>query len=347
MKAFVLAGGFATRLWPLTEKRAKPLLPLAGVPLLTHLVEKIPRGIPVTVSTNQVFAEEFEKWRAMLRDGPPRHAEEHRSGATMRLEARGGPPQHDANILIEDAGNEDEKLGALGALAKWITEERIDDDVLLLAGDNYVGFSVEAFIKRFTGKPLLAACDIRDREKAKKFGIVMTENEPLPTAGTYRVTGFQEKPESPQSTLVSTGCYVLPVDSLNELVTYAKQKPDNIGGVFEHFLAVGMEVHCASFAGPWFDIGSFEAYLEATSALVSEHVLFGEGALQRECTFSGSVVFGRNSKAARSTLTDVVLFEDCEIEDCVLEHCVIDNGCVLRGVELSGKMLREGTELTR
>ena len=68
MKAFILAGGFATRLWPLTEKRAKPLLPLAGIPLLTHLVEKIPAGIPITVSTNAVFAEDFEKWKKAMSD---------------------------------------------------------------------------------------------------------------------------------------------------------------------------------------------------------------------------------------------------------------------------------------
>ncbi len=62
MKAFILAGGFATRLWPLTEKRAKPLLPLAGVPLVEHLVRDIPEDIPVTISTNAVFKEDFENW---------------------------------------------------------------------------------------------------------------------------------------------------------------------------------------------------------------------------------------------------------------------------------------------
>jgi GTP:adenosylcobinamide-phosphate guanylyltransferase len=66
MHAFILAGGFATRLWPLTEKRAKPLLPLAGKPLLTHLLEKIPRDIPVTVSTNAAFANGFSEWQKMI-----------------------------------------------------------------------------------------------------------------------------------------------------------------------------------------------------------------------------------------------------------------------------------------
>lgn len=329
MKAFILAGGFATRLWPLTEKRAKPLLPLAGVPLLTHLMEKIPAGIPVTVSTNAVFAEDFDSWRSeMLRLRPSDSA------------------QHDVHILIEDAGHEDEKLGALGAVSKWIREENINDDVLLLAGDNYMGFSIASFIERFGGKPLLAAYDIRSKEAAKKFGIVLTESSPN-TSGTIRVTGFQEKPAEPESTLVSTGCYVLPADSLSMLVSYAKEHPDNVGGVFEYFLSKGMEVECVSFAEPWFDIGSFEAYLEATKTLVGENFLLAEGALQKESELNGSIVFGKNSKVARSSLRNVVLFENCEVEDCVLENCIVDDDCILRGVDLSGKMLRAGSHLVR
>jgi len=323
MKAFILAGGFATRLWPLTEKRAKPLLPLAGIPLLTHLVEKIPSGIPITVSTNAVFAGDFEKWKRELK---------------MR--------NQEIRILIEDAGHEDEKLGALGAVAKWVKEENIQDDVLLLAGDNYVGFSITSFIERFGGKPLLAAYDIREQEAAKKFGTVLTETHPN-TSGTIRVNGFEEKPANPKSTLVSTGCYILPGDSLSTLVSYAKDHPDNIGGIFEHFLSMGMEVECVSFAEPWFDIGSFEAYLEATKTLIGENFLLADGALQKESELKGSIVFGKNSKAARSTLTNVVLFENCEVEDCVLENCIVDDDCILRGVDLSGKMLRARTRLIR
>lgn len=323
MHSFILAGGFATRLWPLTEKRAKPLLPLAGLPLLTHLVEKIPAGMPVTVSTNAVFAEDFLKWKA-----------ENRKQKT------------DVSILIEDAGHETEKLGALGAVAKWIIEENIQDDVLLLAGDNYVGFSLRSFIERFSGKPLIAAFDIRDRDAAKKFGTILTKTGETQT-GTFRVTGFEEKPRDPKSTLVSTGCSILPAETLPMLVSYAARHPDNIGGIFEQMLMEGMEITCVPFADPWFDIGSFESYIEATTALVGNRVLTGDEAHIQETTCEGSVVLGKGSKVARSRLHNVVLFENCEVEDCVLENCVIDNDCILRGVDLSGKMLREGTRLVR
>lgn len=353
MQAFILAGGFATRLWPLTEKRAKPLLPLAGKSLLTWLVGKIPEGIPITVSTNAVFAKDFETWRSDV----------------LRLRPAGSAQHDTLEILIEDAGHEDEKLGALGAVAKWIKENSVQDGVLLLAGDNYVGFSLEAFIKEFRGNPLLAAFDIRDEEQAKQLGTVVAEGR--------KVTAFEEKPSRPRSTLVSTGCVVLPASSLAAVTAFAKEKPDNIGGIFEHFLKTGTRVECVAFSEPWFDIGSFEAYLEATKTLVGENVLkvddvelrnhvasptttipqytsilktasHGTEAMRKNGNvFTGSVVLGGGSKVRKSRLHNVVLFENCKIEDCVLEDCIIDDHCVLKGVDLTGKMLRAGTRLLR
>lgn len=347
MQAFVLAGGFATRLWPLTEKRAKPLLPLAGKPLLTWLVEKVPEGIPVTVSTNAVFAKDLEEWRKGIKN-----------------------QELGIKILIEDAGHEDEKLGAVGAVAKWITENNVEDDVLLLAGDNYIGFSLEEFLGEFDGQTtLFAARDIGDREEAKKFGTVIGEfGGREKWHKMYRAKAFEEKPEHPQSLIVSTGCYIFPKDTLNTLVTFAKEHPDNIGGALRHFLDQGILLHYILFQEPWFDIGSFEAYLEATRILVGENVLdlrhpaagpqptipqytsilrTDPQDTDHENTFTGSVVVGQGSRVRRSRLRNVVLFEDCEIEDCILEDCIIDDRCTLMGVDLTGKMLRAGTTLVR
>lgn len=350
MKAFVLAGGFATRLWPLTEKRAKPLLPLAGVPLLTHLVEKIPAGIPITVSTNQIFAEDFKRWKVC-------HGERSRTMTQQGASLDSARDDTSISILIEDAGHEDEKLGALGAVAKWIREENIDDDVLLLAGDNYMGFSIEEFLKEYHGKVIFAAYDLHDKEQAKQFGIVTSDNKIMADFAVKiknqrvfraKANGFEEKPSNPSSTFVSTGCYILPADSLVSLVEYAKDHPDNIGGVLNFFLKEGKEIEYVIFKDiDWFDIGSFNAYLGATKKLVGENFLLGEGAVQKESELTGSIVFGKNSKVARSSLHNVVLFENCEVEDCVLENCIVDDDCILRGVDLSGKMLRAGTILVR
>ncbi len=314
MQSFILAGGFATRLWPLTEKRAKPLLPLAGKPIITHLLEKIPLEIPVTVSTNAVFADAFEEWRAQQK-------------------------RPNLTIMIEDVRADDHKLGALGATAEWIKSVKLDEDVLLLTGDNYCGFSFDAFLKAYVpGTPLLAAYDLHDLERAKSFGTVILEYD------GKNVKAFEEKPAEPKSALVSTGCSVIPRETLPTLLLYAIRKPDNVGGIFEEFLHRHIPVQCFTFSEPWFDIGSFEAYLEATRAIVGEKVI-SDGTIDPQSTCEGSIVIGKGSVVKNSTLRNVVVFENTVIDDCVLEDCIIDNACTLKGIDLTGKMLRAGTTL--
>ncbi len=325
MKAFILAGGFATRLWPLTEKRAKPLLPLAGKPLLSHIVEKLPNNLAITVSTNAAFADGFHDWKKEYTD-------------------------RTIEIVVEQTKSDQEKLGALGAVAQWVDHSNIGDDVLLLTGDNYFGFSFDAFLAAYKeGTPLLAAYDIGDKEKAKSFGIVILKDSPSPAhgGGGRGVGAFEEKPANPKSTLVSTGCSIIPKKHLKLLQEYAHNHPDNVGGIFEEFLRQKIAVDCFTFTEPWFDIGSFEAYLEATRELVGKNILFGESAELKDTVCEGSVVLGKGSRVSGSSLRDCVLFEGCTVTDCVLERCIIDNDSVLSGIDLTGKMLRAGTVLRR
>lgn len=321
MQCFILAGGYATRLWPLTEKRAKPLLPLAGKPLISHLVEQVPRDLRITVSTNAAFETGFRMWQ------------EHMKNENLHL-------------VIEDTKHETHKLGALGALASWIEEEKIDDDILVLTGDNYLGFAVSDFLAAYDGStPLLAAHDIGDLRKASAFGTVLTkEGWSEGDARVQSVTGFEEKPLEPKTTLVSTGCVVLPKHTLKLVRAYAALKPDNLGGIFEYLLAEGVAVQCYRFTEPWLDIGTFESYL-AAHKLLTEGTVQEKGSALSKSTCYGSVALGPNTHIEGSTITDCLFFGDCIITDCTLTRCIVDEGCVLRGVDLSGKMLRAGTEL--
>lgn len=326
MRAFILAGGFATRLWPLTEQRAKPLLPLAGKPLLTHIVESLPPEIPITVSTNAVFAPGFALWRKTH----PRPI----------------------TIVVEQTRSDSEKLGALGAVAQWLRQEGIDDDVLLLTGDNYFGFSLKDFLAAYRNSiPLIAAQDIGDKEKATMFGVLTVVAESGGSASTRSImTAFEEKPAHPKSTLVSTGCSILPSTTLPILLEYARHHPDNIGGIFEEFLRQGQRVDCFTFTEPWFDIGTYDAYLDATRALVpAGHPVIHPTAMvdeesRRRCT--GSVVIGAGTVVTHSSLSDTILFENCRVNDCILERCILDDRCTLHGTDLAGKMLRSGTTLS-
>ena len=317
MRAFILAGGFATRLWPLTEKRAKPLLPLAGKTLMDHLLEQLPADLPVTVSINAVFEQSFKHWKA--------------ENSHARVA-----------VVVEQSHRDTEKLGALGAVAQWIARHSIAEDILLLTGDNYFGFSIPDFLGQYTpGLPLIAAHDLKDLGRAQGFGTI------IPSPDGKHVAAFEEKPVEPRSSLVSTGLSILPAAHLPVVSEFAQSKPDNVGGIFEEFLRRGIPVEFRAFDEPWFDIGSFDAYLDATRALVGNRILLGHGAACTETETDGSVVLGNHSIVRHSTLRNVILFEHCTVENCVLTDCILDDHCTLRGIDLSKQMLREGTILER
>lgn len=319
MQCFILAGGFATRLWPLTERRAKPLLPLQGKPLLSYTVEAVPEELPITVSTNAAFADDFAKWKKTL-------------------------SRKNLTVSIEDAGHEDQKLGALGAVAKWIREQSIDEDVLLLAGDNFAACDLQKFIALFRGNPLLAGHDVGDAESARAFGTVILEDDAA--SPLQKVLSFEEKPLHPKSTVVSTGWWVLPKESLPVLAEYAALHPDNVGGVFEEFLRKNMTVDCFVFRELWKDIGSFEAYMSLHRDKVGERVIADRSAtVSADTVLHGAIDIGPKTTLEKSVLTDCILFGDSQIRDSVLTRCIIDTGCVLEGVDLTDKMLRMGTKI--
>lgn len=320
MQVFILAGGFATRLWPLTERRAKPLLPVAGKPILSYAVEAVPADLPITVSTNAVFADDMHAWKKTLKN-------------------------QNVTISIEDAGHEGEKFGALGAVAHWIHEKNITEDVLLLAGDNYAAADLAAFINMFNGNPLVAGHNIGDTELAKQFGTIVLENLPSPHS-TSHVTSFKEKPEHPKSTIVSTGWWIIPAAALPVLSEHAKLHPDNIGSVFEEFLRRNITIDCFVFESLWKDIGSFEAYMALHRELVGEKAMIDPSAIiEKDCACTGSIRIDKNCAISASVLQDCMIFKGCTIENCVLTRCVIDEHCTLEGVDLTDKMIRAGTVL--
>src|SRR6185295_7836565 len=309
--------------WPLTEKTAKPLLLLAGKPLISWIIEDLPQHLEVIVSTNAVFAKDFERWR-----------EENF-------------PERQIEIFVEDAFSESGKMGALFATSCVIQELKIAKDILLLAGDNYFGFSLPEFLENFQKFPndaLLAAYDIRETQRAKSFGVI------VPQAGTEKIVKvFQEKPEQPLSTLVSTGCFVIPQKLLPSLSSFAATSRDDLGKVFEHFLEQDKTIRYFSFIKEWFDIGSFSAYLAASKLLLKEKIVQEKAVeVSPDAQLSGSIFLGANTKIGRNvTLENAIIFPDCRLENCVIRNSVLGKGTVISGVDLEGKVIREESVLMR
>jgi glucose-1-phosphate thymidylyltransferase len=309
--ALILAGGFATRLWPLTEKRAKPLLPLAGKPLICHIIDRIPLTIPIIISTNRVFQEDF-------------------------VGLKHSYPERNISIFIEDSTDDKAKKGALGATSLTIESFGITTPLLLIAGDNYFGFDMEDFLKSYSGKTLLASYDTKSLQTARQFGV-------LEVAGK-RLVSFVEKPLDPPSTLISTGCYLFSPAHLPFIQEYAKKSADNLGGIFEYLLQKNEEIDVYSFTEEWIDIGSFESYLDAHRLLSKENRIASTTRLVNSI-LGESVEIGENCLLEGAEIENSILLENCVIKNARIRGCIIDKNCVIEGVDLDRKMIRAGSRI--
>ncbi len=237
MKAVVLAGGFATRLLPVTKHIPKPLLPVNGKPIINYIIEqldKVEDVDEVIVSTNKRFEKHFEHWMSTLRS------------------------KKNVSLLVEPTLSEGEKFGSIKAIDYIIKKKKIDDDMLVIAGDNLFTFDLGDFVQKFRQRraPHIALYNINDIEKAKRFGVMKIDE-------TGRVVLFEEKPENPPSTLVSTACYIFPRETLELFNVYLsngynKDSP----GFFIQWLYKKTNVIGYPFEGMWFDIGTLDAYDE-------------------------------------------------------------------------------------
>jgi glucose-1-phosphate thymidylyltransferase len=238
MKALILAAGYATRLYPLTRDKAKPLLPIANQPIIEYIIgklEKIDELRSIYLVTNERFKKDFQVWQDSYSSG-------------KKLE-----------ILSDGSKNEEDKLGAIGDIGFVLEKDACDQDLLIVAGDNLFELDLGRFIQFFRQKkgPCVALYDIRDKEMAKKYGVVSLDAQ-------QRISDFQEKPSHPSSTLIATCLYLLPREDLSFFSTYLKEeRGSDAPGLYIQWLAKRKAVYGFRFQEKWFDIGSWESLKEA------------------------------------------------------------------------------------
>ncbi|HMP83546.1 MAG TPA: nucleotidyltransferase family protein [Verrucomicrobiota bacterium] len=241
MKVIILAAGYATRLYPLTLTTPKPLLPVAGKPMIDHVLDNLAavEGIDrVIVVTNAKFASHFQQW-----------ADDYRA-KKARL-----------NFTIVNDGSTDDtnKLGAIGDIHHVLDKEKVDDDIIVVAGDNLFSEKLAAFGKicREKNAPVLALYDVGDLEQIKKYNSISVD------AGG-RITFFEEKPKNPTSTLTGIALYYYPRQTLPLIRQYIAEgnNPDQPGRLVQ-WLYPRTPVYTWRVPGIWFDIGSKETLEEA------------------------------------------------------------------------------------
>ena len=238
MKAIILAAGYATRLHPLTLDTPKPLLPVGKKPMIEHIIANINRLADVNaiyVVTNDKFYPHFVAWSVGVKSKIP------------------------VIVINDHTATNETRLGAVGDIDYVVTQARINDDVLVIAGDNLFDFDLRDMVRAFYGKKasMVAAYDIEDKSKAAgKFGIIETNAD-------GRITGFEEKPQEPKTSLVATACYIFERFHLKFIHEQLQkgERMDNPGDLIRR-LIVDNSVFAFRFSGDWYDIGSHEQYKE-------------------------------------------------------------------------------------
>lgn len=314
VNAIVLAGGHATRLWPITRDRPKPLLPLGERTILARLIDQLePVADEIVVSTNRKFEAEFAQ---AVEDVPG------------------------ARLAIEEQASESEKPGALGALFQVVDELDPSEDVLVVGGDNHYGFQLKRFVAEAKGRdgPTVATKKLPSREEARSFGVVELGSD-------TRVQAFHEKPEDPPSQLAATALYYYPA-GWDELFADYEKAAQNSPNTEEMFDAPGMilewaveqdrPVHAWSFEEAWFDIGTAEGYLDALEAVVGDRLV--QGTLE-DCELEGGVYVFGEAEAHDSELERVVLLPGARVEDAELTDCIVDNHAHVEDVELENSRI--------
>jgi glucose-1-phosphate thymidylyltransferase len=241
MKVIILAAGYATRLYPLTLTQPKPLLPVAGKPMVEYVLDNLAPigGIDrVYVVTNAKFAGHFQKW-----------SDEYRA-AKSKL-----------NFTIVNDGSTDDsnKLGAIGDIHFVIEKEKVDDDVIIVAGDNLFSDKLRDFgdFIRQKNAPVLALYDVGNLEEIKKYNSISVDAQ-------GKITFFEEKPKNPTSTLTGIALYFYPRSTLPLIRQYIAEgnNPDQPGRLVQ-WLYPRTPVYTWRVPGLWYDIGSKETLEEA------------------------------------------------------------------------------------
>jgi glucose-1-phosphate thymidylyltransferase len=234
MKAVILAAGYATRLYPLTLDRPKPLLEVGGRPILDHLLDRLaPIGLErIYVVTNAKFAQRFREWASA----------------------------HETVEVIDDATtSDDDKLGAIGDLGLVLEREHLAADLLVAAGDSLFSENLDGFARygQERDAPVIGVYDVGDLELIKRYSAIETDDD-------GRITLMEEKPADPQTTLTGIALYYYPQHVLPLIRRYLAEgnNPDQPGRLVQ-WLYPQLPFYTWRLEGRWYDIGSHETLAAA------------------------------------------------------------------------------------
>ena len=249
MKALLLGAGYATRLYPLTRERPKPLLPVGGTAILERICQRVfpvPGVERIYVVTNHRFAGHYYRWLTAFQDARK--------------------PPIPIEIFDDLTTSPDDRLGAIGDVDFVIRHANLDDDLLVIAGDNLFEFPLKAFTAFARRKKSSAVCvkDLGDRKLATLYGVVEVDPK-------GRIVDFEEKPPAPKSTLIAIGVYYFAKKHLPLFRQYLEEgQSRDAPGYFIQWLHPKIELYGHPAKGPWYDIGDIDSYTKANDLYLQQ-----------------------------------------------------------------------------
>ncbi len=240
MKVLILAAGYGTRLAAIAKDTPKPLLPINGKPMIDFIIKELSQisGInEYVVVTNNKFFGQFQQWQ------------------------QGQGKLSSAIRIVNDGTNSNEdRLGSVGDMRFVWDREKVQDDWLVVGGDNLFDFDLTSYIAMARAKApavTVGVYDIKDISQAHMFGIIALDKN-------GKVVSFEEKPAQPKSTLVTMCFYYFPKRTIGYIGQFFKESSSSdAAGSYIKWLSENKEVYGFQFQGTWYDIGSVESYYEA------------------------------------------------------------------------------------
>lgn len=295
MEAIILAGGFGTRLRPLTYTRAKSLLPIMNKPMITYLIESLPEEV-----NKIILAVNYQKKQIQ------EFFETYKSGK---------------EIIVND---EQTPLGTGGAVK--FAEEHISSKFLVLNSDIICSLNLKEMIKFHDKHHAISTISLWPVENVSEFGVVDVTDE-------GKIIQFVEKPrpENAPSNLINAGAYLLEPSVLDfidtgRLISMEKE-------IFRKIIKETNRFYGFQFAGYWMDIGRISSYLRIHEFLMKENKI--KNLIGHTCANQGILnnsVLGDNiSVGKNSVITSSIIYNNAVIEDnVVLNQCVIGEQSIIQ-----------------
>lgn len=330
VKAFILAAGEGNRMRPLTEKRPKPMLQVAGRPLMQHTIEALAgAGVEEVVILTGWKGENIRKYFGR--------------GAKFGIRIK---------YITQDRRN-----GTGGAV--YLAKRKMKGHFIALNGDVVVGRKTIVEMVKRAEKGLSTVSAVRS-EHPERYGVLQLVNKGKKEA---LISGIIEKPETPPSNLINAGIYVFPPSIFDAISKTALSErgeievTDSIRLLIDGYDGQKEEFHMYEIKEGWMDIGYPWDLLEANKMVIERlsnesggNFWTTEGVIEDNVSVRGRLRVGKGSTIKSGTYIegDVVIGENCDIgpSSYIRGTTSLGNGCKIGGAsEVKNTIVMNGSKI--